>query len=188
MENWEFDQFLSALRAGDDQAAAELVRRYEPLLRRVVRMRLTDPRLRRAFDSLDVCQSVLAHFFAEVDALDVNTEGHLRKLLVRMASNKLIDKVRREAHHAGGLPAEWEPAAASPSPSQVVAQQDLLEAIQRQLSARERWLAEQRALGKSWVELARQTGETTDALRMTHARALARVRILFQARDVSDAP
>jgi hypothetical protein len=43
MENLEFERFLSALRAGDDRAAAELVCRYEPRLRGVIRMRLTDP-------------------------------------------------------------------------------------------------------------------------------------------------
>jgi hypothetical protein len=52
-----------AARGGDGDAAAELVRRYELAIRRVVRLRLTDVRLRRAFDSMDVCQSVLGSFF-----------------------------------------------------------------------------------------------------------------------------
>jgi RNA polymerase sigma-70 factor (ECF subfamily) len=188
MKNMEFEKFLSALRAGDDKAAAELVRRYEPLVRRVIRMRLTDPRLRRAFDSVDVCQSVLANFFKAVDKLDVNTEGNFRKLLVRMATNKLIDKVRREQHHAGGLPAEWEPAAATPSPSHVVAQQDLVQAIQSRLSDKERWLAEQHTTGKSWAKLAQETGETTDALRMMYTRAMARVRSQLQTEEMSHVP
>src|SRR5262245_25272966 len=36
-----FAEFLNRIRAGDESAAAELVRQYEPLLRREVRMRLT---------------------------------------------------------------------------------------------------------------------------------------------------
>jgi RNA polymerase sigma-70 factor (ECF subfamily) len=182
MKNREFENFLAALRKGDEEVAAELVRRYEPLIRRVIRMRLTDPRLRRVFDSMDICQSVLANFFDEiaVGQLDVNTENHLRNLLVRMATNKLIDKIRREQRSAGGLPAEWEPTARGPSPSQVVAQRDLAQVIESQLSEKERWLAQKRAEGWSWVEMANETGDTTDALRMMHARALARIRSQLQ--------
>ena len=178
MKNAEFEKLLNALREKDEEAASELVRRYEPLIRRVVRMRLTDPRLRRVFDSIDICQSILANFFDEaaLGQLAVSTEIHLRNFLVRMATNKLIDKVRREQHNAGGLSEEWEPAAVDPSPSQVVAQRDLAQAIQSRLSEKERWLAEKRAEGKSWAEIAQETGETTDSLRMMYARAVARIR------------
>ena len=54
---------LDRIRAGDQGAATELVRRYEPALRRSVRLRLRDPRLRRVLDSSDVCQAVLLRFF-----------------------------------------------------------------------------------------------------------------------------
>jgi RNA polymerase sigma-70 factor (ECF subfamily) len=58
-----FAEFIRRVRAGDESAAAELVRRYEPLIRREVRLHLEDQRLCRLFDSMDVCQSVLASFF-----------------------------------------------------------------------------------------------------------------------------
>jgi hypothetical protein len=58
-----FPELIERVRGGDGDAATELVQRYEPAIRRVVRLRLTDPRLRRAFDSMDVCQSVLASFW-----------------------------------------------------------------------------------------------------------------------------
>ena len=57
-----FRELMVRVRAGDDAAALEIVRQYEPLIRREVRLRLEDPRLRRALDSMDVCQSVLASF------------------------------------------------------------------------------------------------------------------------------
>ena len=57
---------LDRIRAGDQGAATELVRRYEPALRRSVRLRLRGPRLRRVFDSSDVCQAVLFRFFVSV--------------------------------------------------------------------------------------------------------------------------
>jgi RNA polymerase sigma-70 factor (ECF subfamily) len=186
MQERDFERFLIALRVGDQEAGAELVRRYEPFLRRLIRMRLTDKRLRRVFDSMDICQSVLAKLFHEVALKDirVNTEGHLCNLLARMVTNNVIDKVRREQRNAGGIPVNWEPAATTPSPSEVVAQQDLVHTIQSRLSEKERWLAAQRALGRSWVEIAQETGETTDALRMMCARAMARVRNQFPAEEV----
>ena len=43
-----FQDLLRRVRAGDQQAAAEVVRACEPEIRRIVRLRLTDARLRRA--------------------------------------------------------------------------------------------------------------------------------------------
>ncbi len=40
LEPAAFKEFIQRLRAGDEAAAVELVRRYEPLIRREVRMHL----------------------------------------------------------------------------------------------------------------------------------------------------
>src|SRR5579871_5050344 len=58
-----FQQLMRRIRAGDQDAAAELVREYEPAIRRAARVWSLDPRLRRVFDSMDICQSVFASFF-----------------------------------------------------------------------------------------------------------------------------
>src|SRR5262245_7793683 len=50
LDDKAFQDLISKVRAGDDDAAAELVRLYEPAIRREVRLRLRDPRLRRMFD------------------------------------------------------------------------------------------------------------------------------------------
>ena len=58
----ELRAFLDRIRAGDEQAARELLARYEAQVRLVVRRQL--PRLLRSrFDSLDFLQSVWASFF-----------------------------------------------------------------------------------------------------------------------------
>src|SRR5262249_16005659 len=57
------EHFIRRIRAGDEQAALELVRSFEPLIRRQIRLQLEAKRLSRLFDSLDVCQSVLKSFF-----------------------------------------------------------------------------------------------------------------------------
>src|SRR5438132_7188286 len=93
-----FTDFLRRIRAGDEQAAEELVRQYEPLIRREVRLHLEDRRLSRLFDSMDVCQSVLASFFVRVASgqYDLERPEQLLKLLMAMARNKLASQARRQ--------------------------------------------------------------------------------------------
>src|SRR6266851_6812684 len=94
-----FTEFIGRIRAGDEQAAAELVQRFEPVIRLEVRMAIRDPRLNRVLDSTDVCQSVLASFFVRAASgqFDVNNPKQLTQLLVKMARNKLAAQARR--HH-----------------------------------------------------------------------------------------
>ena len=48
------------------------------------------------FDSMDICQSVLASFFvrAAVGQFDLNEPGQVVQLLVAMAQNKLAQEAR----------------------------------------------------------------------------------------------
>jgi len=84
-----FQELMQRVRNRDQDAAAELVGRYESHVRRAVRFQLVDPRLRRIFDSVDVCQSVLATFFKRAAAGQYQLEhaDQLIHLLVRMACN-----------------------------------------------------------------------------------------------------
>ena len=93
-----FAEFIRRIRAGDDQAAAEFVRQYEPLIRRAVRFSLEDARLRRVFDSMDVSQSVLASFFARaaVGMYDLDNPKQLVKLLATMTRNKVATAAQRQ--------------------------------------------------------------------------------------------
>src|SRR5207248_10427992 len=56
-EEPSFQTLILRIRAGDEAAAAEVVRRYEPAIRRAVRVRLRDPRRMLLIESVDVCQS-----------------------------------------------------------------------------------------------------------------------------------
>src|SRR5262249_54335757 len=89
-------ELILRVRAGDGESAEELVRDYEPVLRVAIRARLTDPTLTRLMDSGDVCQSVLASFFARAAAgqYDLNSPAQLVGLLTRMAHNKLASRAR----------------------------------------------------------------------------------------------
>lgn len=181
-----FLDLIGLVRRGDEAAAAELVRRYEPAIRRAIKMQMRDHRLRRVLDSVDICQSVLASFFmrAALGQFELEQPDQLLKLLTVMARNKLASKARRseltrrEYRAVEDDSAAKEPLAApDPSPSQTAAGRDLLEAVRRRLDPEERWLAEQRAQGREWAEIAAERGSSPDALRKKLSRALDRVAI-----------
>jgi RNA polymerase sigma factor (sigma-70 family) len=178
MEQPDFSGFLADVRAGEGAAAAELVRRYEPYLRRLIRLRLHDPRLRRLLESTDICQSILAEFFARAGRGEFNLRSHeqLAGLLLAMARNKLLTQARRH-HQPGSLPPGWDAADPHPSPAEQAADRDLLQAVRDRLSPEEWSLFEQNKLrGRTWAEIAAENGADANALRMRLTRALARVR------------
>ena len=180
-----FVVLMGRVRAGDEAAAAELVRLYEPAIRRAIRMRLTDPRLNRLVDSMDICQSVLANFFVRAAAgqFDLESPQQLLKLLATMARNKLLDHARKQQADrrdnrrvdSGSAEALEALPASQSTPSQIIAGRDLLEQVRARLSEEERYLADQRGLGREWAEIARELGAKPDALRMKLARGLDRI-------------
>jgi hypothetical protein len=185
MTGQNFSEFLGALRRGDQRAAAELVRRCLPQLRTVVRLHLAGtPWVRSLYDSLDVCQSVLGDFFARTlgKHYPLQSTEDLCRLLATMARRKVADKRRMLARHPDRLPKGWDAPAADPPPDEAAARQEMVHKILDRFTPRERWLAEQRALGRSWVDLAREAGAEPDLLRIQYARAVTRVRAQFQAR------
>lgn len=180
-----FPSLLARVRHGDPEAACLLLAEYEPEVRRIVRMRLTDPRLRRTVESMDVCQSVFGNFFVRVAAgqFDLNKPEDLLRLLVRMAVNKVHDVARRQRGQgrdvsrnvAAGDVALTQQPTAERSPGSIVADGELLAEIRRRLTVEENRLIDARAEGRAWDELARTFGKSAEALRKQHRRALDRV-------------
>jgi RNA polymerase sigma-70 factor (ECF subfamily) len=180
----EISDLLTRLRGGDARAAEELVRQYEPVIRMEVRRRMRDPALGRIFDSMDICQSVLFSFCVRsaLGQYDLDNPGELVKLLIGMAQNKLAQQIRnqsrqrRDYRRAKSLGEEQhEHPASDPSPSAIVAGDELLAAARQALSEEERQLADRRALGQSWDQIAAEMGGTAQARRKQLERAIARV-------------
>jgi RNA polymerase sigma-70 factor (ECF subfamily) len=179
-----FVDLLRRLRAGDPEAAAELVRRYAPAVRRALRFQLGDAGLARGVDGSDILQSALASFFTRAAAGGYQLENpeQLQALLIQMARNKLRHQLRKHrAQRRDGrrvLPVDvgdLDPEADRPTPSRIVAARELLQAVRQGLSAEERQIADLRAEGASWAEVAARLGGTPDGRRMQHSRALGRV-------------
>jgi RNA polymerase sigma-70 factor (ECF subfamily) len=187
LDNQEAAQFadlIRRIRAGEQEAAAELVRRYEPVIRSVVRVHLRDPRLRRVLDSTDVCQSVLATFFvrANLGQYDLDTPQNLVKLLATIARHKVTNQSHkhqadRRDYRRDQILGDKEALLRSPGsgPDEQAASRELLAKVWEHLSEDERVLAEGRGRGDSWAELAAAHGGSPESLRKKLTRALDRV-------------
>ncbi len=177
-----FTELITRVRAGDEQAAADLVRRYEPEIRREVRFLLRDPFLRRTFDSMDICQSVMGSFFlrAALGEYDLDRPEDLIRLLIRMTRNKVVDATRRQRaqrrdHRRATSIDAIDVETSAPSPSQVAEGRELLAAFQGRLSDEERRLADLRAQGEEWADIAKEVGGTAEGRRKQLTRAITRV-------------
>ena len=184
MDRDTFRQLLRQVRDGDHAAAATFVHEFEPALQREVRLLLTDERLRRLLTTSDICQSAFALFFLRYRAgqFDLESPEQLFGLLAALARNRL--RVHRRRQQAGKrdqrlLVDEGEQALARvvdprPGPGAVAEQRDLLERLLQGLPPDVRSLARQRALGRSWPEIAAQAEASPEALRKQLDRALDR--------------
>ena len=179
-----FAELIELVRRGDQDAATEVVRRYEPAIRLEVRRRLHNPNLYQLLDSLDICQSVLGSFFARaaVGQYDLNGPDDLVRLLTTMARNKLTGQVRRERaarrdrRRELALPSgAAEPASSEAEPWRDLAAREVLDEVYRRLSPRERELIQWRFEGHQWAAIAEQVGDTPVVLRKRLSRALDRV-------------
>jgi RNA polymerase sigma-70 factor (ECF subfamily) len=180
----DFPELIRRVRQGDADAAAAVVAQYESVIRRVIRFRLTDSRLRAVFDSMDICQSVLGSFFVRAanGDYDLQSPDELARLLVGIARNKLATQARRQStdkrdYRRGNaeisnqdlLPGD------APSPSRHFAAKELLNAVRAKLSPEELHLAELRQAGQEWAEIAVHVGDNPAALRKRFSRAMDRV-------------
>ena len=174
-------------RKGDQQAAAELFRRYAERLIALAHRRLST-KLSQRVHAEDVVQSVYCSFF--VGARDgrfvLNRSGDLWRLLVAITLHKLQHQVKR--HTAGkravakeqplggngdslyGIPTLF--LAREPSSDEAVALTDLLEQVMRDLDPRERRMIELRLQGYGLGEIADETGRSRPTVR----RVLERVK------------
>ena len=190
-----FHDLIRRVRDRDQDAARELVQRYESSIRRVIRINLRDARMRRLLDSTDVCQSVLASFFIRtaLGQYEIDSPAELLNLLTAIARNKMANHanrlqakrrdIRREA--GTGDEADSLPDKAS-DPSEQASAREILQKVREGLARPERYLADQRSLGRSWQELADELGGTDVALRKQLTRALNKVMVGMGLEDDGD--
>jgi RNA polymerase sigma-70 factor (ECF subfamily) len=171
------ETLLERMRDGDLRAAQEVFLAHEPLLRRVVRRRLSR-RLRVKFDSLDVVQSVWVHVLDHFrhGGCGIDSPAHLRHFLVRVTHNCLTDRLR---HHRRSLQceqplAEGGPAVADqPGPSEVAQANELWENLLAVCPVEHHELLRLKRQGLPLADIAARTGLHEGSVRRI-LRGLAR--------------
>lgn len=187
MDETPFAELLVSARRGDASAAEQLIRMYEPEIRRIVRVRLTDSRLRRLVDSVDICQSVLANFFirSATGQYDLETPEDLLRVLVTMTRNRIIDLARysnaacRDGRRDVSLSEDEDiqnlVKASGPGPESILINRELIEQFHNRLTEEERRIMQLRIDGESWEQIASSQGQKAAAVRMKLVRAIDRV-------------
>jgi RNA polymerase sigma factor (sigma-70 family) len=185
----EISHFFAALRAGDAKTVEELLRQLDPFLRRAIRLRLLDGRLRHAVDISDILQSLLKDFLTqkEKEPPPAGASGGLCAYLAAAVRNKVHAKLRKERRHAGGLAGQGDTVSPEASPAQHVEQRDLCQFVRDRLPEEKRLLFDLKAQGFTWTQIAKQIGGQPDAQRLRLSRAIAAILRDLEAQESSDA-
>jgi DNA-directed RNA polymerase specialized sigma24 family protein len=181
-----FEDLVKGIRQGDDQAAAALLRRYEPAIRRAIRFRMSDTRMNAVLDSMDVCQSVMGSFFIRAAAgqYELDSPTSVMQLLIGMAKKKLAMQVRHQRAQrrdnrkvaANGLD-DAVIAAKGATASQYVAAGELMKAVQDRLTPEDQQILNWRNQNVEWTDIAARLNTTPEAIRKKFSRALDRIAV-----------
>jgi RNA polymerase sigma-70 factor (ECF subfamily) len=179
-------ELLARVRDGDDEALAELLRRYEAKIRLTAR-HLLRPVLRRYLDSIDVAQSVQFQLMSGLrrgsfDLPDTETFMALAVTMVRRKVAQHWRHLQREHLIRFGLPGSPAPDSSrlttpgTPGdPAQVLQRSEELQHLWQILDPTERRLLELRLQGYSTVEAAAQMGSAANVLRVRLSRLRKRL-------------
>jgi RNA polymerase sigma factor (sigma-70 family) len=167
-EEGELRRLLARIHDGDEDAARELLRRYEAKVRLVVRRQL--PRLLRSrFDSQDFVQSIWGSFFRRIKASPTELAGteNLIGFLARAARNKVIDEYRRASSRKQDMRREesiWagnelrELADGSDTPVEVAEASEAFDRLRELVPESRRTVLNLKAEGLTTVEIAARLG------------------------------
>jgi RNA polymerase sigma-70 factor (ECF subfamily) len=164
---------VEKLSQGDEAAAEQVFRAYEPYLRQVVRRQLgTD--LRAKFDSVDIVQSVWSDLLQgfRQSAWSFRDADQLKAFLVTATRHRFLDRARRqrramskEAPRVTDLAVENMVASAQPSPSHVLQAEELWQRMQEKCPPAHRTLLQLKRDGFTVAEIAARTGLHEDSIR-----------------------
>jgi RNA polymerase sigma factor (sigma-70 family) len=180
------DGLLAAVRAGDERAAGAFVRRYEPMLRRALRVTGKIRWLQSELESQDLVQSVFIQVIAAIrgEGVQFRDEAGLEGYLRTVGRNRLRDHIRRlkaarrdrQRILPGGAEALARLAGAEPSPSGVAEVREQVARVEGCTPPADLEVLRGRADGADWQELAAARNTTPEALRKRIERVRQRIR------------
>ena len=175
MDESGFDDLIRRARAGDGPATAELLSRFEPEVRTMVRVRL--PRaLRNRFDSMDFVQAIWKSVFTgevpDPGAATFADESQFRGFLAGVARNKIFEEHRRQTRtkkydigreerlyvRRGEREVPIDVAGSEPTPSENVQADDRLGQLVEGRSPEEAEIIDLRRQGLTYDEIAARIG------------------------------
>jgi len=159
------DTLLERLTHGEIDAAEEVFLTFEPVLRVMVRRRLT-PRLRAKFDSMDVVQSVWADLLKDFreEGWRFANRDHLRAYLAKVTYNHFARKCRehgRDLERERPIPDDAQPGlppSDQPRPSEIAQADELWEMLMGLCPPAHRDLLRLKRQGFPLSEIAVRTG------------------------------
>jgi DNA-directed RNA polymerase specialized sigma24 family protein len=177
MASRELQEFFAALRSGDPETVERLLNRLDPSLRRIIRSRLKDGRLRSVADTSDIFQSLLKDFLFQKESprSPAESSAGIYAYLAAAACHKIQAKLRKERRRAGSLADNFAPVSLEPPPTQPLEDQDFVEAVRDRLGEDRRRLFDLAVQGLAWTEISAIVGGKPDALRMRLRRGIASV-------------
>ncbi len=187
-------KLVEMFRAGDDEAAEVLFKRYVNRLIRVAHNRLST-KLARRIDPEDVVQSVFRSFFehARRGRYEIDEEGELWSLLAAITVNKIRRKVELNTAKKRGVDMEqsafdgpegqYQPQAisAEPLPADVLGLMDEVALLTRDLEDFQKRIVELRLAGYRLDEIAEDVSMSERTVR----RVLDKVKVHLDARMAS---
>lgn len=198
-------RLVEEAQGGSREALNELLRRYEPRLRRIVRIRLNS-KLRRVVDSVDIIQETYRSAFGKIDSLELRSTASILQWLSRIAENQMIDTHRhffgakrdrdREVPLHGGSNRGSDSSSDSPgflpaspvaSPADEVSRRELHaivdEAVAELPDEYREVIMLRTYLGGSWDFVTKEMGKpSSEAARQLHRRARIRLSRLVRAK------
>ena len=186
MTDTPIGELLGRVRVGDEAAAGELVRAFEPFLRGLVSRRLPDG-ARGRFDSADVVQSAWASLLGGLrdGRWQFADAAHLRGFLARVALCRLYDRARSALAQTGREEPLGERAGDLPGgehrPSEHARAGAAWDALLAACPPEHRPILHLRRLGHSCEEIGSRTGLHPGSVRRV-LRHLAR-RVAFDGAD-----
>jgi DNA-directed RNA polymerase specialized sigma24 family protein len=177
MASRELQEFFAALRSGDPETVERLLNQLDPSLRRIIRSRLKDVRLRSVADTSDIFQSLLKDFLFQKESprSPAESSAGIYAYLAAAACHKIQAKLRKERRHAGSLADNFAPVSLEPPPTQPLDDRDFVEAVRDRLGEDRRRLFDLAVQGLAWTEISAIVGGNPDALRMRLRRGIAGV-------------
>jgi RNA polymerase sigma-70 factor (ECF subfamily) len=180
-----FRELIDRARAGDQEAMADLVRRYEPEVRMVARLRLGSA-LRPHLDSIDLVQSVHHSLMIGLrqNRFEISTPQQLIALaltIVRRKAARAWQRLKRQQRLSdaggGGLAGTLlDLASPEQDPARAAQHRDAVEEVCRHLDSAERQLLQLHLEGYRTVEIAERLGLNADVLRVKLSRLRQRLR------------